>query len=213
MVINAASVEADQECALQGRCGRCVAGGLICDGARAAGERGRGRPHRAAQSWRQLDLLDAIVETARCIREACGAWHPYTADRPMAGRQATAAFEGCNLLGRVSTAGRAHPSNPLRSFHDRRCADLHADPTQNGKLLGAFRDVCSSGDAAARPRADGLLPSHIGPLNQVVHLWRYASLAEMEGSAPRATPTRTGVNSWPYRRHGPLQDNKVMRPA
>jgi hypothetical protein len=30
--------------------------------------RARGQPHRAAQSWRQGDLLAAIVETARCIQ-------------------------------------------------------------------------------------------------------------------------------------------------
>jgi len=60
----------------------------------------------------------------------------------------------------------------------------------------------------------GYYVSHIGPLNQVVHLWRYASLADMEQkrAARDADPdwaaflARTeGMVLW--------QDNKIMRPT
>ena len=43
----------------------------------------------------------------------------------------------------------------------------------------------------------GYYMSQIGPLNQVVHLWRYDSLADMEKpSARRATPTQPGASSY-----------------
>ena len=60
----------------------------------------------------------------------------------------------------------------------------------------------------------GYYVSHIGPLNQVVHLWRYESLADLE----RKRAARDADPAW-----GEflaltdglvlMQDNKVMRPA
>ena len=45
----------------------------------------------------------------------------------------------------------------------------------------------------------GFYTSQIGALNQVVHLWRYESLADLETkrNGTRATPTRPGPNFWP----------------
>jgi hypothetical protein len=60
----------------------------------------------------------------------------------------------------------------------------------------------------------GYYVSHIGPLNQVVHLWRYASLADME----QKRAARDADPDWAAflaRTEGMvlLQDNKVMRPT
>ena len=48
----------------------------------------------------------------------------------------------------------------------------------------------------------GYYTSHIGPLNQVLHLWRYDSLAEMERKRTAGAATRTGAGSRLERRHG-----------
>jgi hypothetical protein len=60
----------------------------------------------------------------------------------------------------------------------------------------------------------GYYASHIGPLNQVVHLWRYDSLADMERkrSARDADPAWSEYLSLT---EGMvlLQDDKIMRPA
>lgn len=60
----------------------------------------------------------------------------------------------------------------------------------------------------------GYYMSHIGPLNQVVHLWRYDSLADMERkrSARDADPAWSEFLS---RTEGMvlLQDDKIMRPT
>ena len=37
----------------------------------------------------------------------------------------------------------------------------------------------------------------IGPLNQVVHIWNYESLADLDAKRKRATPTPSGPNTWP----------------
>jgi NIPSNAP len=60
----------------------------------------------------------------------------------------------------------------------------------------------------------GYYASHIGPLNQVVHLWRYDSLADME----KKRSARDADPDWAEfltRTEGMvlLQDNKVMRPT
>ena len=60
----------------------------------------------------------------------------------------------------------------------------------------------------------GYYVSHIGPLNQVVHLWRYDSLADME----RKRTTRDADPAWGEYlslTEGMVlvQDNKVMRPT
>ena len=60
----------------------------------------------------------------------------------------------------------------------------------------------------------GYYTSHIGPLNQVVHLWRYDSLAEME----RKRTARDADPDWGEflsRSEGMVlvQDNKIMRPT
>jgi hypothetical protein len=60
----------------------------------------------------------------------------------------------------------------------------------------------------------GYYVSHIGPLNQVVHLWRYASLADME----QKRAARDADPDWPAflaRTEGMvlLQDNKIIRPT
>ena len=60
----------------------------------------------------------------------------------------------------------------------------------------------------------GYYVSHIGPLNQVVHLWRYASLADME----QKRAARDADADWAdflARTEGMVlwQDNKIMRPT
>jgi hypothetical protein len=60
----------------------------------------------------------------------------------------------------------------------------------------------------------GYYTSHIGPLNQVVHLWRYDSLADME----KKRALRDADPEWAaFLRLTEgmllLQDTKVMRPA
>ena len=60
----------------------------------------------------------------------------------------------------------------------------------------------------------GYYVSQIGPLNQVVHLWRYDSLADME----KKRSARDADPDWAEfltRTEGMvlLQDNKVMRPT
>jgi len=42
----------------------------------------------------------------------------------------------------------------------------------------------------------GYYVSHIGPLNQAVHLWRYDSLADMERKRAAREPTSTGPSSY-----------------
>jgi hypothetical protein len=60
----------------------------------------------------------------------------------------------------------------------------------------------------------GYYVSHIGPLNQVVHLWRYDSLADME----RKRSARDADPAWGEYlslTEGMvlLQDDKIMRPT
>ena len=60
----------------------------------------------------------------------------------------------------------------------------------------------------------GYYVSHIGPLNQVVHLWRYDSLADME----RKRSARDADPAWAQflaMTEGILlmQENKAMRPT
>ena len=60
----------------------------------------------------------------------------------------------------------------------------------------------------------GYFVSHIGPLNQVVHLWRYDSLADME----RKRTARDADPAWAQflaMTEGMLlmQENKAMRPT
>ena len=60
----------------------------------------------------------------------------------------------------------------------------------------------------------GYYVSYIGPLNQVVHLWRYDSLADME----RKRAARDADPAWGEflaLTEGMIlaQDNKIMRPA
>jgi NIPSNAP len=60
----------------------------------------------------------------------------------------------------------------------------------------------------------GYYVSHIGPLNQVVHLWRYDSLADME----RKRTARDADPAWTEflaMTEGMVlvQENKVMRPT
>jgi hypothetical protein len=60
----------------------------------------------------------------------------------------------------------------------------------------------------------GYYVSYIGPLNQVVHLWRYDSLADME----RKRAARDADPAWSEflaLTEGMIsaQDNKIMRPA
>ncbi|HXE68657.1 MAG TPA: NIPSNAP family protein [Hyphomicrobiaceae bacterium] len=60
----------------------------------------------------------------------------------------------------------------------------------------------------------GYYVSQIGPLNQVVHLWRYASLADLE----QKRAARDADPDWAAflaRTEGMVlvQDNKIMRPA
>jgi hypothetical protein len=60
----------------------------------------------------------------------------------------------------------------------------------------------------------GYYVSHIGPLNQVVHLWRYDSLADME----RKRTARDADPAWAQflaMTEGMLlmQENKAMRPT
>jgi hypothetical protein len=60
----------------------------------------------------------------------------------------------------------------------------------------------------------GYYVSHIGPLNQVVHLWRYDSLADME----RKRTARDADPAWAEflaMTEGMLlmQENKAMRPT
>lgn len=60
----------------------------------------------------------------------------------------------------------------------------------------------------------GYYTSVIGPLNQVVHLWRYDSLADLE----RRRRARDADPDWAAfltRTEGMvlMQDNKIMRPA
>lgn len=60
----------------------------------------------------------------------------------------------------------------------------------------------------------GYYVSHIGPLNQVVHLWRYNSLADME----KKRAARDADPAWGQflsLTEGMIlvQDSKVMRPA
>lgn len=60
----------------------------------------------------------------------------------------------------------------------------------------------------------GYYVSYVGPLNQVVHLWRYDSLADME----RKRNARDADPAWDEflsLTEGMIlaQDNKVMRPA
>jgi hypothetical protein len=60
----------------------------------------------------------------------------------------------------------------------------------------------------------GYYVSHIGPLNQVVHIWRYDSLADME----RKRAARDADPAWGEflsRTEGMVlvQDDKVMRPT
>lgn len=60
----------------------------------------------------------------------------------------------------------------------------------------------------------GYYLSQIGPLNQVVHIWRYASLADLESKRARrdADPDWSAFLS---RTEGMvlMQENKIMRPA
>ena len=60
----------------------------------------------------------------------------------------------------------------------------------------------------------GYYVSHIGPLNQVVHLWRYASLADMEAKRT-ARDADPAWGKYLALTEGMvlMQDNKVMRPA
>ena len=60
----------------------------------------------------------------------------------------------------------------------------------------------------------GYYTAHIGPLNQVVHLWRYESLADLE----RKRAARDADPAWgEFQRITEgmvlMQDNKIMRPA
>ena len=60
----------------------------------------------------------------------------------------------------------------------------------------------------------GYYTSQIGPLNQVVHLWRYASLADLE----QKRASRDADPDWgTYQRMTEgmvmMQENKIMRPA
>ena len=60
----------------------------------------------------------------------------------------------------------------------------------------------------------GYYVSYVGPLNQVVHLWRYDSLADME----RKRAARDADPAWGEflaLTEGMIlaQDNKIMRPA
>jgi hypothetical protein len=60
----------------------------------------------------------------------------------------------------------------------------------------------------------GYYTSIIGPLNQVVHIWRYQSLADLE----RKRAARDADPDWARfleRTEGMvlMQDNKIMRPA
>jgi hypothetical protein len=60
----------------------------------------------------------------------------------------------------------------------------------------------------------GYYMSHIGPLNQVVHLWRYGSLADMETKrAARDADPDWGKFLALTEGMILMQDNKVMRPA
>ena len=60
----------------------------------------------------------------------------------------------------------------------------------------------------------GYYVSYIGPLNQVVHLWRYDSLADMEGKRT-ARDADPAWGEYLSLTEGMVlaQDNKVMRPA
>ena len=60
----------------------------------------------------------------------------------------------------------------------------------------------------------GYYVSHIGPLNQVVHMWRYESLADLE----RKRAARDADPAWAdflSRTEGMIlaQESKIMRPA
>lgn len=60
----------------------------------------------------------------------------------------------------------------------------------------------------------GYYTSHIGPLNQVVHLWRYDSLADLE----RKRTARDADPEWAAFQKLTegmvlMQDNKIMRPT
>ena len=60
----------------------------------------------------------------------------------------------------------------------------------------------------------GYYVSHIGPLNQVVHLWRYDSLADMERKrAARDTDRAWGEFLALTEGMVLVQDNKIMRPT
>jgi hypothetical protein len=60
----------------------------------------------------------------------------------------------------------------------------------------------------------GYYMSHIGPLNQVVHLWRYASLADMEAKRT-ARDADPAWGEYLALTEGMvlMQENKIMRPA
>ena len=70
----------------------------------------------------------------------------------------------------------------------------------------------------------GYYTSHIGPLNQVVHLWRYDSLADMEGKRAAHVLRSEGHNAYDAdpawgeylaMTEGmvAMQEDKVMRPT
>jgi hypothetical protein len=60
----------------------------------------------------------------------------------------------------------------------------------------------------------GYYVSHIGPLNQVVHLWRYDSLADLESKrAARDADPAWGAYLALTEGMVLMQDNKIMRPA
>ena len=60
----------------------------------------------------------------------------------------------------------------------------------------------------------GYYASHIGPLNQVVHLWRYDSLADLERKrAARDADPAWGAYLALTEGMVLMQDNKIMRPA
>jgi hypothetical protein len=60
----------------------------------------------------------------------------------------------------------------------------------------------------------GYFTSHIGPLNQVVHLWRYDSLADMERKrAARDADPAWGAYLAMTEGMVLMQEDKVMRPT
>jgi hypothetical protein len=87
-------------------------------------------------------------------------------------------------------------------------------PRKLARYLGLFESLALPVMRRHSMALIGCYVSHIGPLNQLVHLWGYDSLADMEGKrAARDADPAWGEFLAASEGLLLLQESKIMRPA